>query len=160
MSTIDKYETEIHRLLAEAGGSWETLARSLFGAHPAVIAEQRQDVLSIARACSPSSRKKRGRAKKYDFDLVWEMLGRLEAIKYNQRTGGLFYGSRKSALRDGLGLQRTKLARWEKVLSTELPKCYPAWKAQKLTSRLAVLVDDALPDHGECSGCIDCQGVD
>lgn len=151
----DKCEAELQRLLAICGGDWERVARSLFRAHPATVAEHAIDREKLARSFSWSSIPKRGRNPARSFDEIMDVLDRLNSVKYG-RYGQLMHANRKSALK-ALRMKPDERARWEKILSGLR---LPPWKAPPLANEVLMSDADRLDQDPQGPGCIACQGVD
>jgi len=143
MTTNDKYEAELLSGLAQCGGSWETLARELFNMHPRVVEERKAEherlVGSFLRSNVPLV--KRGRKRIYTGEEVLSVIVRLANVKFNKH-GQLRYSTRKSALREGLGMQGAKLERWEKILSSI--HHLQSWKAPRRPGMLDHLIEMTL----------------
>lgn len=137
----DKSEAELQRLLAICGGDWERVARGLFGAHPATVAEHEIDREKLARSLSWSSIPRLGRKPTRNLDAIMDVLYRLNSVKYG-RYGQLMHDNRKSALK-ALRMKPDERARWEKILSGLR---LPPWKAPPLANEFLISDADRL-DH-------------
>jgi hypothetical protein len=144
---MEKYEVEIQRQLEKFQGNWELLARHLFEK-----LEQKSEIgqAAVARRESVArmfqftlQQPKRGRKKKYTFDMIIDVLERLENLKYSPQ-GGLRYGSRSAAI-DGLsGMTKSERVRWKKILSGLRLR---SWTTPPLKNEFGV------PDAGSVDDC-------